>query len=224
MIKLLIFDLDGTLSDTSIDIKNAINYALEPFGVSPLSVENIKSMVGSGITKLVESLVQPDNINNNRNPEETVRARLEQALARFLEHYSEHLLDNTTAYPGVRETLLKLGNYKKVVVSNKLQDLSKKVLEGLDISEFFEAILGSDSFPEKKPSPLPILEVLRRLNMQREHAVIIGDSNFDVEAGKRAGIKTIAVTYGYRNRGALKDADFMIDSFEELLRVLKEID
>jgi phosphoglycolate phosphatase len=215
MIKLLIFDLDGTLVDTSQDIANAINYAIEPFGVRQLSNEEIKSMVGSGITKLLQSLLPFEKIPQQNRREEVVQ--------RFLEHYSEHLLDNTRAYPNVKETLSKLGNYKKAVVSNKREAFSKRILEGLGLLEFFDLVLGSDSVPEKKPSPVPIFEVLKRLRISRDEAVIIGDSNFDIEAGKAAEIKIIAVTYGYREREALKDADFMIDNFEELLNILPQL-
>ncbi len=220
MLKLLIFDLDGTLVDTSKDITNAINYALEPFEIKPFSVEEIKTMVGSGITRLIESLIPPLKISQDSKLQSNPK---EEALERFFEHYSRHLLDNTTAYPLVKETLSKLGAYKKAVISNKRESLSKRVLEGVGLSGFFDIILGSDSVPEKKPSPVPILEILKRLGVSRDETVITGDSNFDVEAGKAAGIKTIAVTYGYRSREVLKDADYMIDSFEELLSVIKEI-
>ena len=97
MIKLLIFDLDGTLLDTSQDITNAINHAIKPLGLKPLSVEKIKSMVGYGITKLIESLVSAPS--------------QEETLNRFLDHYSKHLLDNTKPYPGVKETLSELINF-----------------------------------------------------------------------------------------------------------------
>ncbi len=221
MLKLLIFDLDGTLIDSSKDIANAINYAIKPFGVTPLTTSEIKTMVGSGITKLIERLITPSpKISQDGKLQSNPK---EKALERFFEHYSKHLLDNTTAYPLVKETLSKLGDHKKAVISNKRVALSRKVLEGLGLSESFDIILGSDSVPEKKPSPLPILEVLKKLEVSRDEAVIIGDSNFDVEAGKAAGIKTIAVTYGYRSKEALKEADFTIDSFSELLNILPKI-
>ncbi len=209
MIKLLIFDLDGTLVDTSKDIANAINHAIKSSGVKPLSVEKIKTMVGYGITKLIENLV-PSHFR-------------EEALNRFLEHYAEHLLDNTKPYPQVKETLSKLSSYKKAVISNKRERFSMKVLEGTGLLGFFDIILGSDSVVERKPSPIPIFEVLKRTDTSKDEAVIIGDSNFDIEAGKAAGISTIAVTYGYRSKEYLKEADFMIDAFGELFNILQQI-
>jgi len=218
MIKLLIFDLDGTLVDTSQDITNAINYAVRPWGIGPFSAEEIKSMVGSGITKLLHSLIP-----FKKNDKEDLQ-RKEEVINRFLQYYSEHLLDNTKTYPKVKETLIKLKNYKKVVISNKREILSKRVLEGLGLLEFFDLVLGSDSVPEKKPSPVPMLEALKRTGVSRDEAIIIGDSNYDIESGRAAGIPVIAVTYGYRSKELLKEADFMIDSFPELLTLLQRID
>ncbi|MBI4839299.1 MAG: HAD-IA family hydrolase, partial [Nitrospirae bacterium] len=142
---------------------------------------------------------------------------------RFLEYYTAHLLDNTKPYQGVNETLLKLGDYKKAVISNKREAMSKGVLEGLGLLKFFEAVLGGDSIAENKPSPVPVLEVLKRLGVQKEEAVMIGDSNYDIESAHSAGIKIITVTYGFRKRDMLKDADFMIDSFGTLIEILKKI-
>jgi len=214
MLKLLIFDLDGTLADTSKDITDAVNYAVKPFGVKPLSVSEVKARVGSGLTKLIESLI----------PEERDFSAKEEAVKRFLEYYSIHLLDYTKPYPQAKETLSKLGAYKKAVISNKREVLSKKVLEGLGLLEFFDIVLGSDSVSERKPSPVPIFELLKRFGVSKDEAVIIGDSNYDIGAGKAAGIKTIAVTYGYRDREVLKGADFIIDNFGEILRILPEVD
>ncbi len=213
MIKLLIFDLDGTLIDTSRDIADAINYAIAYAGIKPLSLEETKAKVGSGITSLLETLISSGEGNPIR----------EEVVNRFLDHYSNHLLDNTEAYPQVKETLSKLRGYKKAVISNKREVFSKRVLDGIGLLEFFDIILGSDSVTEKKPSPVPVFEVLKRLGVSKDEAVIIGDSNFDIEAGRAAGIKVIAVTYGYRSREVLKDADFMIDNFGELLNVLPQL-
>lgn len=224
MLKLLIFDLDGTLADTSKDITDAVNYALKPFGVKPLSVSEIKARVGSGITKLIESLIPPHPpippslMGDNRE------VAKEEAVKRFLKYYSIHLLDYTNTYPQVKETLSKIEAYKKAVISNKREVLSKKVLEGLGLLKFFDVVLGSDSVPERKPSPVPIFELLKRFGVSKDEAVIIGDSNYDIEAGRAAGIKTIAVTYGYRDREVLKGADFIIDNFGEILRILPEVE
>ena len=225
MLKLLIFDLDGTLADTSRDIADAINYALKPFGQKIYSVEETKAIVGSGISKLLESLIPPNphlaKRGNRSGLEKESRENAKEVVTgRFLKYYPEHMLDNTKAYPHVKETLSKLGNYKKAVVSNKREAYSKEILDGLGLLQYFDTVLGSDSVREKKPSPVPILDLLEKFNLSRDEAIIIGDSNYDVEAGKAAGIKVIGVTYGFRSKEFLKGSDIIIDSFEELLKVI----
>lgn len=210
MLKLLIFDLDGTLADTSADIANAVNYAIEPLGKSSYSVEEIKAMVGSGITKLIRSLIPSEA----SIPEENI-------VKRFLDYYSEHLLDNTKAYSYVKETLSNLGDgYKKAVISNKREGFSREILEGIGILQFFDIVLGSDSVREQKPSPVPLLEVMKRFGVAKDEAVMIGDSSYDIQAARAAGVKVVAVTYGFRSRETLKDADYIIDRFDELLNIL----
>lgn len=210
MLKLLIFDLDGTLADTSIDIANAVNYAIQPIGKSRYAVEEIKLMVGSGITNLMRSLIPSESSISE-----------EHIIKRFLDYYSEHLLDNTKAYPYVKETLSKLGDgYKKAVISNKREGFSREILEGIGILQFFDIVLGSDSVREQKPSPVPLLEVMKRYGASKDEAVMIGDSSYDIQAARAAGIKVIAVTYGFRSRESLKDADYIINSFDELLKII----
>lgn len=212
MSQLLIFDLDGTLADTSQDITNALNYSLRPFKAGEYSVEETKKMVGSGISSLLKSLIP----SNNPGDEDIVAKR-------FLEFYSKHLMDNTIAYPHVKETLAMLGDFRKAVLSNKREAYSKEILDQLGLSQYFETIWGSDSVREKKPSPVPILDLLDNFNVCREDAIMIGDSNFDVEAGNAAGIKVIGVTYGFRAREYLQSADVIIDSFADLVRGITDI-
>jgi phosphoglycolate phosphatase len=208
-IKLILFDLDGTLVDTVKDITNALNYSLSPYGVSPLSVEETKQLVGEGINRLIEAVLGGE------------RVRLKgPVLQRFLEFYSVHLTDHSTVYSHVRETLEKLGDYKKAVISNKRESLSRDLLERLDLLKHFELVIGSDTTPERKPSAVPVVYALSHFKVEPPEAVIVGDSNYDIEAGKEAGIKTIAVTYGYRDRRYLLNADDIIESFDGLLLCL----
>ncbi|MBI4848329.1 MAG: HAD-IA family hydrolase [Nitrospirae bacterium] len=211
MLKLLIFDLDGTLADTAQDIADALNFALKPFGNKVYSVEETKAMVGSGISKLLVSLL-PVKDESSR----------QLVTDRFIGYYSEHVVDNTVAYPHVKETMQQLGNYRKAVVSNKREALSKEVLRGVGLLQYFDVVWGSDSVREMKPSPVPIFDLMNMFSVLPEETAIIGDSNYDIEAGKAAGIKTIAVTYGFRKREILKDADFVIDSFDRLLDIFPQ--
>jgi phosphoglycolate phosphatase len=208
-IKLIIFDLDGTLVDTSIDITNALNYALKPYGLKNLTVDDTVKMVGEGITRLIEKLLGDKKIQER-----------DDVIKKFLDYYSEHLIDYSSVYPQVRETLNKLDGYKRAVISNKREYLSTELLGKLDLLKYFNLVIGSDTTPEKKPSAVPVIHAVTELGVGPQESIMVGDSNYDIEAGKKAGVKTVAVTYGYRERQYLMDADYMIDSIEELLTLL----
>ncbi len=212
MIKLIIFDLDGTLVDSGIDITKALNYAIEPYGLDKITVSQTTAMVGEGLSRLIEKM-----LGNQRAD------IIPDVLERFVRYYSGHLADFTLPYPGVQETLQQLSGYRKVVVSNKREILSKRLLETLELSGYFDIILGSDSVEEKKPSPKPVLQMLRRFSLRPEEAVIVGDSNYDIDSGKAAGVGTIAVSYGFRRPEFLGGADFLIDSMGELIKILEEL-
>jgi phosphoglycolate phosphatase len=208
-IKLLMFDLDGTLVDTCRDITNALNYALNFYGLNSLTVEDTKKLVGEGLTKLVEKV-----LGNEKD------RLLDDALGKFLDYYSEHTADYSHEYPYVRETLERLTGYKKAVISNKRESLSIRLLDLLGLVKYFDLVVGSDTTSEKKPSAVPVIYVLQRLGVSAADALMIGDSNYDIEAARKAGVRTIAVTYGYRGRQYLADADFVIDSFGSLPAIL----
>ena len=208
-IKLIIFDLDGTLVDTSGDITNALNYALKPYGLRDLTVEDTIKMVGEGITRLIEKILENERIQ--------IR---DTVIKRFLDYYSEHLVDFSTLYPHVRETLEKLNDYKKAVISNKREYLSTRLLDKLDLLKYFDLVVGSDTTSERKPSAIPVIYVFTKLGVNPNESIIVGDSNYDIEAGKKAGLKTVAVTYGYRERQYLIDADYIIDSMKDLFTLL----
>ena len=210
-IKLIMFDLDGTLVDTSKDITNALNYAIKPYGLKDLTVEDTIKMIGEGITRLIEKVLS--------NEKSQWR---DEVIKRFLDYYSEHLADYSSVYPYVRETLEKLNGYKKAVISNKKEYLSMKLLDKLRLLKYFNLVIGSDTTSERKPSPIPVIHVFTRLGIDPDESVIVGDSNYDIEAGKKAGIKTVAVTYGYRERQYLTDADYIIDNIKDLVPLLEK--
>ena len=208
-IKLILFDLDGTLVDTSKDITTALNFALKQYGIKELSVQETIKMVGEGITRLIEKILGDKKIHMR-----------DEIIRRFIEYYSEHLSDYSREYPYVRETLEQLSGYKKAVISNKRESLSVELLEKLDLLKYFNLVAGSDTTSEKKPSPVPIFHIMEKLDTRPYESMIVGDSSFDIEAGKKAGIKTVAVTYGYRERHYLQGADYMIDSLKDLASLI----
>lgn len=209
--RLVIFDLDGTLVDSSTDITIAINHAIRPFGLDEITVEKTISLIGEGVTRLFEKLLGEDS------------ARIGgPVMERFLDYYGAHLAEHTRPYPGVAATLAALAGCQKAVVSNKREKFSRDLLAVLGLVDAFDLILGSDSVPEKKPSPRPILHAMAFFGVSPGETAVVGDSPYDIEAGKAAGATTVAVTYGFRPAESLRDADYLIDSFEALLPILKQ--
>jgi phosphoglycolate phosphatase len=120
----------------------------------------------------------------------------------------------------VEDTLKRLKDFKKAVVSNKLEVFTMKTLKLLHLHPHFDLILGGDSGHERKPSPEAILSVLSRLDVSADQVLMVGDTAYDIEAGKRAGVKTVAVTYGYGSPGFADGADFTMDQFPELIDII----
>jgi phosphoglycolate phosphatase len=212
LIRLILFDLDGTLVDSREDVANALNHALAACGLPPLSVARVAGMIGGGVVNLIQTALGDDN-----------RSRFKKTLASFREHYSEHLLDHTVLYPGVRETLARLGSCAKAVLTNKPTDYSLKILEGLAIGGFFTEVMGGDRKQAKKPAPDAVHELLNRFSLRAEEALMVGDSTIDIETGRNAGIRTGAVTYGFGRRVDLEAArpDYLLDTIRQLAVIVE---
>jgi phosphoglycolate phosphatase len=136
----------------------------------------------------------------------------------FLQRYEKHLLDRTVLYPGVREALEYFRGKRRLVVSNKIYRLTLAVLRGLGVADEFDAVIGGDSAPEKKPHPAPLSLALEQFRVSAACALMVGDGDTDIEAGKRAGVWTCGVTYGLGDLDALVTAepDVIIDDLGEL--------
>jgi phosphoglycolate phosphatase len=206
------FDLDGTLVDSSVDITNALNYATGPYGFEEITPARTITMVGEGLTRLMEKMAGKERA-----------ALMPELLDRFIRYYSDHLTDFTVPYEGVRDTLERLEGYRKAVISNKRESLSRRLLEELDLLKYFDMVLGSDSAEERKPSPKPLQKALAVFGVGKDEAVIVGDSNYDIEAGKAAGVHTVGVTYGFRGIESLRAADRIISAISELVPLLAEL-
>ncbi len=206
-IDLVIFDLDGTLADTGQDLANAVNYARFRLNLEPLEDRLIYSHVGRGTEYLIRSSLP-----------EKCQHRFREAMGLFLERYENHLLDTTVLYPYVKETLDYFRRKRRVVVSNKLHRLTLSVLRGLGIEVCFDAVLGGDSVPQKKPDPEPLNQILAAFGVSPAKALMIGDGGTDIEAGKRAGVYTCGVTYGLGKREELVRAkpDLLVDDLRQL--------
>jgi len=206
-IDLLMFDLDGTLAATGRDLANSVNYIRGTLGLDPLDDAYVYSRVGYGTDYLVrQSLPQAYD------------GRFEEILDRFLKHYEDHLLDTTVLYPNVKEVLEHFRGKKKAVVTNKRLQFSVALLKGLGIESDFDVIVGGDCGLEKKPDPSSLHHVLETVGVPADKALIIGDGEPDIKAGKAAGVHTCAVTYGLCNAAELlaTKPDFAIGDLKEL--------
>ncbi len=192
-IRLLIFDLDGTLIDSRLDLANSVNAMLQHFGKPILPNEVIASYIGDGAPMLVRrSLGDPDD-----------EAYVQRALEFFLLYYRAHKLDNTYVYPGVKQSLDSIrfsGNghtIKMSVLSNKPVGPSRAIVEALGLGSYFFQVYGGNSFHTKKPDPTGVQALLQESGTQPEETVIIGDSDVDVLTSRNAGTYSIGVNYGF---------------------------
>ena len=208
---LVIFDLDGTLIDSRLDLANSVNHTRVQLGMSLLPNELIYSYVGEGASMLIRRAF-------GREPDE---AELKQALEIFLGHYKQHLLDNTVLYPGVSEALEGLGSLTLTVLTNKPVNPSHAILSGLGVNERFALVYGGNSFEQKKPNPVGVHKILEDKGISRERALMVGDSRVDIETGFNARIATCGVTYGLAsNTLAEAHPDFLIHDLRAVLKIV----
>jgi len=203
----LIFDLDGTLVDSKKDLTASVNHIRHQFDLPILTEEEIARFIGDGALMLIRRALGP----------KATEVNVQAGLQMFLSYYRAHMLDCTTLYPGVLETLDRLAHSKLAVLTNKPVHFSCAMLAGLGIYKHFAAVYGGNSFDYKKPDPVGVFQILADTKGSRERTWMIGDSSVDVLTGRNASIKTCGVTYGYATE-TFRDVppDFLIDHFSEL--------
>lgn len=217
-VRVFIFDLDGTLIDSKLDLALSVNGMLEYMGRAPLAYEKIFSFVGNGAPVLVRR-----SLNEGAAPGEVTDADVDRALAYFLSYYRAHMLDNTVAYPGVSEGLAMLEPHPMAVLTNKPVRFSRDILEGLGLSRHFRYVYGGNSFERKKPDPIGVQVLLRELNADLREAMMVGDSEIDVRTARNAGIWACGVTYGLGTDSLRANPpDLFVDSLAELPTHLKK--
>ena len=207
--KLLIFDLDGTLIDSKLDLVHSVNAARGLMGLSPISEELVASYVGNGAPVLMRRALGP----------EASETDVQRALEYFLSYYREHMLDNTSLYPGVREALDRLhqAGSKLAVLTNKPVRFSRAIVEGLGLGGHFFQVYGGNSFAQKKPDPIGIETLLLESGVVRELTIMVGDSGVDVQTARNAGVKACGVTYGFQPETFDQNPpDLLIDNMEAL--------
>ena len=212
MKSVLIFDLDGTLVDSKKDLTASVNHVRATFELSALTEDEIAGLIGGGAQDLIRKALGPD----------VPESELQPSLRLFLTYYRAHMLDRTVLYPGVRETLDRLQDFRLAVLTNKPVHFSCSMLDGLGIYRYFSAVYGGNSFDNKKPNPVGIFQILSDTKAHREKAWMIGDSSVDVLTGRNAGVRTCGVTYGYAPE-TFKETppDYRIDRFSDLEDVVR---
>ena len=206
-VKALVFDLDGTLIDSKLDLVNSVNATLREMKREALPTDVVASYVGSGAPVLIRR-----SLGGNPSEEE-----LKRALAFFLVHYEEHKLEHTRLYPGVAETLAELKSLPMSVLTNKPERISVRILEGLGVAQYFRSIYGGNSFETKKPDPLGAKTILSEFRLGAHETAMVGDSEVDVQTARNAGMPSVIVNFGFGiHDRAAHPADVYIYRFERL--------
>ncbi|MGD1022440.1 MAG: HAD-IA family hydrolase [Candidatus Sulfotelmatobacter sp.] len=223
LIKLVIFDLDGTLIDSRLDLVHSVNAALRHIGRPELPDDVIASYVGDGAPILIQRALGGETVDE---------AVVRQGLQFFLAYYREHKLDHTTVYAGIHEALETIQNSiqrpsngsahpgtprQMAVLTNKPVVPSRAIVEALGLSPFFTQIYGGNSFATKKPDPEGARKLLDEHHVRPEEAAIVGDSQVDVETGRNAGLWTVGVNYGFAPHTLPESPpDVLVDAPREL--------
>lgn len=209
--QLVIFDLDGTLIDSRLDLIHSVNAMLRHLGRPELPGEVVASYVGDGAPMLVRrALGDPKD-----------EKFFKSALDYFLAFYKEHKLDHTKVYAGIPEALLQIqsnGSRRQMaVLSNKPVHPSRAIVDALGLGQFFTRVYGGNSFETKKPDPLGVRTILEETGVSADHALMVGDSAVDILTGRNAGIATCGVTYGFAPHTLCEvQPDVTVESPEEL--------
>lgn len=209
--ELLLFDFDGTLIDSKLDIATSVNLTLGDLGLPLRSVEEIYGFVGDGVKRLLRLSVGEGGGED----------RYEAALKIFRSHYLTHCVKTTRFYPGIDAVLEHYESRKKAIVTNKAPEYTRCIVEGLGATHFFHAVEGARETSDLKPEPVMLQRVLKELQVEPDRTVMIGDSTNDVRAAQAAGVKACAVGYGYGNREKVMalQPDFYCERPEDLLDV-----
>jgi phosphoglycolate phosphatase len=206
----IVFDFDGTLVNTGDDITAAVNHTLGALNIPVLKKETVIRFVGDGVRKLVKRSLGNEN-----------HGKLIEALEILRAYYAEHLLDTTDLYPGVRDVLEYYKDNKKSVVTNKPYSFTLDIARGLKIENYFDDIIGIDSFTYGKPDPRIVDMLLDRYHIGKEKAVVVGDGVNDIMLAKNSGVKSCALLNGYSQREDLLrlEPDYTCERIAELKKI-----
>ncbi len=208
-IELIVFDLDGTLIDSKVDLANAVNATRRDLGLEPLPEALVFSYVGNGAPVLIRKAL------GDGYPEE----QYAMSLQFFLQNYREHMLDHTRLYPGAREALdrMRETGLKMAVLTNKPVRFSRDLLRGLGVAEYFAVVYGGNSFETKKPHREGLDKIIEELGARAETTLVVGDSAVDVRTARNAGALACGVTWGFQPETLAEETpDFLVGNWEEV--------
>lgn len=211
-VKAFVFDLDGTLIDSKLDLVLSMNATLVHLGRQPLEHEQIASYVGGGVPLLMKRA-----LGENSSEDE-----IEKGIVFFLDYYRAHMLDHTLPYSGVRECLEALQGRALAVLTNKPVKFSQAIIDGLSMSRYFRFVYGGNSFEKKKPDPIGLQTLLRDFQIEPREMMMIGDSEVDIQTARNAGTLACGVTYGLGRMQTQFPPDLLLDTLADLPKHLKD--
>jgi phosphoglycolate phosphatase len=190
--RIVVFDLDGTLVDTAPDLINALNVVLDREGLPPVPLHSARSMIGAGARRLIERGLELEGRS-------ATTLDITRLTGDFIDYYAAHIADISRPFQGLEGALDDLGarGYRFAVCTNKLEWLSKLLLDRLGLSSRFSAICGADTFGVAKPDPAILQQTIARAGGQLSAAIMVGDAGPDIGVARRAGIPVIGVEFGY---------------------------
>jgi len=210
-VDLIVFDLDGTLVDSCESISDAVNDMLMKLRLQKKPKEEIRGYIGTGVTDLIKKSLGEGHID-----------LLDKGLSIFAEYYNNHPTENSRLYPGAKEVLDYFKNKIKLIITNRNLDSARLILKKFGIYNYFEEIMGGDDPSCAKPNACPLNNVMSKLDINKDRAIMVGDMDIDVLAGKAAGITTCAVTYGIgKKEDIIKiNPDYLIDNISRLKAII----
>jgi phosphoglycolate phosphatase len=218
---LVLIDLDGTLVDSVPDLALCVDQMMTRLGHSERGEAAVRTWIGNGVPVLVRRALVGD-VDGEADPEE-----YDQALSIYLELYEKNVCVNSRPYPGVVDGLLRLQQLgcRLGCVTNKATRFTEPLLEQLGLSRFFEIIVSGDTLDRKKPDPAPLLYAAKKLGVEPQASLIVGDSIHDVQAGRAAGFQVVCVSYGYNHGRDIRDSrpDAVIDSLTDLPELFEPV-
>lgn len=216
---IIVFDLDGTLVDTAPDLIDTLNVILGKAKLPPVPQEAARTLIGAGVRAMVERALDREGLPRDGE-------KIDRMFADFLDYYAEHIADRSRAFPGAERALDQLAQegFVLAICTNKLEWLSRRLLDALDLTRRFAAICGQDTFGVRKPDPAIWRQTLARAGGNPRNAVMVGDSQTDIALARAAGAPVIAVDFGYTEIPVHAfDPDRVISHFDHLVASVREL-